>query len=276
MLLSERDVAIVIEIAQAAGRLIMEMQRAGFTVETKSNQYDLVTEVDLASEEQIRSALLAAYPGVGFWGEESNQPPDDEYYWLVDPIDGTVNFALGIPQYAVNIALNRREETLLGVTLALPAGRVYWARPGHGAYARAADGSERRMAVSTVETLQAAMLSTGFPYHRAETVDNNSAEFGYFMPRVHGIRRFGSAAIDLAWVADGIFTAHWEKHLNPWDVSAGMLMIREAGGLVTDYQGAPWSHAGSGFVASNGRTGVHQAILDGLRVVRSELALSDR
>ena len=266
------DVARIMEIALAAGDLVMRMQRDGYgAVKEKSNAFDIVTEADLASETLIRTALERDYPGVPFWGEESNTPPDADEYWIVDPIDGTVNYANGVPSYAVNIALNRRAGAELAVTLELPARRIYWARRGHGAFRRDTDGSETRLHVNTVDELRRAILSTGFPYTRAETADNNTAEFVYFLPRCHGIRRIGSCAVDMALVAAGAFAAHWENDLNPWDIAPGALLIHEAGGLVTDYDGNPWTPARRDFIAGNGQPALHQALLDGIKMARADL-----
>jgi myo-inositol-1(or 4)-monophosphatase len=271
--LSCADIEAVIEIGQEAGRLATQMGQAGLRhIDTKSTDIDLVTEADLAGEELICTRLQQRFPGTGFWGEESNNQPDEEYFWLVDPIDGTVNYAHGVPYYAVNIGLNRRDTTLLSVTTALPAGHVYWARLGKGAYVRAADGSERRLQVNHVDDLRRAMLSTGFPYDRAENRDNNSAEFVYFMPRCQGLRRMGSAAIDMALVADGVFAAHWEGSLNPWDIAPGALIVHEAGGLVTDYDGNLWTPRSRPFIASNGQRALHQALVDGIRAARAALS----
>ena len=127
----------VLQVAQKAGDLVLAMKSSGLTnIANKSNQIDLVTEADVASEMLIRSELQSRYPNFGFWGEESNQAPDSEYFWVVDPIDGTTNFANNFPNYAVNIALNQRMTTLLGVTLELPARILHFAQIGQGAYSR--------------------------------------------------------------------------------------------------------------------------------------------
>ena len=271
MIIDQADVERVIGIARDAGELVLSMQRAGLqNVSSKSNANDLVTEADLASEQLIRDALAADFPGVGFWGEESNQLPDDETFWLVDPIDGTVNYAHGVPYFAVNIALNKGGETLLAVTLALPNETVYWGQVGEGAYVRNG-GSDARLQVNTIERLQDSLLSTGFPYTRAETVDNNAMEFAYFMPRCRGVRRMGTAAVDLALVASGVFAAHWEGDLNPWDIAPGALLIREAGGRVTDYEGNDWTHANRQFIASNGNPLIHASMVEGIFRARTLL-----
>ncbi len=264
------DVEAVIEVARRAGALVERMRAEGLRpVGSKSNEIDLVTEADTASEKLLREELHRLYPQAGFWGEESNQRPHEEHYWLVDPIDGTTNYAAGLPNYSVSIGLYRGDVGLLGVVLALPFGRVYWAERGRGAYVREPDGRERRMRVNQANRLRAAILSTGFPYDRAENPDNNVAEFEQFVLDCQDIRRMGSAAIDLALVADGALAAHWELMLNPWDVAAGFLMVEEAGGLVTGLDGKPWTLTGKRYIASNGQPELHQALVEGMRRARN-------
>jgi myo-inositol-1(or 4)-monophosphatase len=267
-----REVEAVIAAAREAGRLVLRMQREGLqNVRGKSSQIDLVTEADVASEQLLRATLGERYPQIGFWGEESNRQPTEEYFWVVDPIDGTTNFASGLPFFAVNVALNRRESTLLGVTLELPAGRVYWAVQGRGAYVRDAAG-ERRLSVNEAGDLNGALISTGFPYHRAERADNNGAEFLYFMARTRGVRCMGSAALDLTNVASGALAAYWEGFLQPWDAAPGVLMVREAGGLVTDYSGAAWTLTSANLVASNGQPALHEQLVQGIQSARAGLS----
>ena len=276
MKIEQQDVEHLIAVVCQAGDLVMRMQREGYgVVRGKSNEIDIVTEADVASEQLLLAALEARYPGIPLWGEESNRPPNADEYWIVDPIDGTVNYANGVPYYAVNLAFNRRQDgdtwAEVAVTLELPRGLVYWARQGHGAYVRTPDGQDTRLHVNQVDTLRFAILSTGFPYKRADTNDNNGAEFAYFMPRCSGVRRLGSCALDLALVAAGVFAAHWEQDLNPWDIGPGTLIVREAGGMVTDYDGNPWTPEQRNFVASNGQPALHQAMLDGIRLARAGL-----
>lgn len=260
----------VIAIARQAGQLTVEMQAGLSAVQTKSTSYDLVTEADVASEHLLREKLTALDPSIGFWGEESNQPPDTELYWLVDPIDGTTNYASGIPLWAVNVALYRHTEPLLAVTLQLPYGELFWAEAGGGAWRSWADGRVAQMQVSDAASLGAGVVATGFPYRRGDGTDDNRAEHSRLLPLCRDIRRMGAAAIDLAFVAGGIFSAFWERSLNPWDVGAGLLLVQEAGGIVTDYAGAPYRFGATGVVASNGQPGVHQSLLENIRAVRAQ------
>ena len=272
MIIGESELAIVIDIAERGGRLVRSMQGEGLTqISGKSNEIDIVTEADLANEQFIRQVLEEHFPSIDFWGEESNNPPDSDQYWVVDPIDGTVNYANGVPYYAVNIGLNQGANMTLAVTVELPLGRVYWALRGEGAYMRDVDGVVNRLQVNRIDRLRHAILSTGFPYTRAENPDNNSAEFAHFIPRCSGLRRMGSCAVDMALVASGVFAAHWEGDLNAWDIAPGALLIGEAGGIVTDYDGNPWTPARRDFIASNGQPDLHRAMIDGIRTARATL-----
>lgn len=272
MQIAQQDVEAVIEVTRSAAELVRRMQRAGLNnVRSKSSEGDLVTEADVASERLIRETLSQRYPSVALWGEESNQAPTTEYFWLVDPIDGTNNYAVGLDYNAVTIALQKGEQTLLGVTYQIHTGRVYYARLGEGAVRRDANGEETYLCVNTVDRLGAALLATGFPYHRAESTDNNSAEFTYFLPRTTGLRCLGAAALDTAHVASGALAAFWEGWLNAWDAAAGALLVREAGGRVTNYLGDEWRIHDGSIIASNGRPGIHDALVDGIRSARATL-----
>lgn len=267
------DIERMIAVAQAAGDLILSMQQAGLrNVRGKASAVDLVTEADVASEGLIRSALAEAYPEVGFWGEESNTPPQTSAFWVVDPIDGTTNFANGLPLFAVNIAYCQGDAPHAAVTLALPARRVYYATLGAGAYLRAPDGQERRLAVNQVVDLSGALLTTGFPYSRAEHADNNLTEHAYFTAHAQAVRCMGSAALDLAHVAAGYFAGYWEAWLKPWDAAAGALLVTEAGGKVTDYWGRPWALRRPTLVASNGQPALHDALITGIHKARASLS----
>jgi myo-inositol-1(or 4)-monophosphatase len=272
MHLDQQDVEAVIEVARQGGELVRHMQDAGLrNIKSKSSAGDLVTEADVACERLIRQSLGQIYPQVGLWGEESNTMPDTEYFWLVDPIDGTSNYAFGLDYNAVNIALQHRETTLLGVTYQIHTGRVYYGRAGEGAYRREAHGAETRLQVNDVAELGRALITTGFPYHSGASADNNAAEFARILQLAGGVRCLGSAALDLAHVASGALCAFWEGWLNPWDAAPGVLFVREAGGRVTDYAGAEWSIHSVPLVSSNGQPGVHDVLLGAIVEARSNL-----
>ncbi len=286
MTLQPADLQQVIDIVRRAGDLVQRMQRQGLhQIVSKSSAIDITTEADLASEALLREQLAASFPHVGFWGEESNEPPQSEYCWIADPIDGTTNFASGHPWFAVNLALQHGDDTELAVTLDAANGRLFWARLGEGAFQRLpitdaradGDGADQPLHVNDVEALPRALLATGFPYHRATAVDHGGREFVRLMERSVGVRVLGAAALDLASVATGALAGFWEGWLQPWDAAAGALIVREAGGRVTNYHGQPWTIADGHIVATNGR--LHGALLAELRAAReglSESRLSQR
>ena len=267
-----KDVEVVIAVARQAGELVRGMQEAGLrNVHSKTSAGDLVTEADVASERLIRDALGQHYPTIGLWGEESNTMPDTEYFWLVDPIDGTTNYAFGLDYNAVNIALQHREQTLLGVTHQIHTGRVYYSLAGAGPIRREADGVETRLRVNGVAELRNALVATGFPYHSDTSADNNTAEFARVTALSGGVRCLGAAALDLAHVASGALSAFWEGWLNAWDAAPGVLFVREAGGHVTDYDGEEWTIRSGSLVSSNGQPGVHDALLAAIQSTRAKL-----
>lgn len=272
MHIDQHDVEHVIGVARQAGQLVLRMQQEGLSnIKSKTSAADLQTEADLASERLIRHALAELYPQVGLWGEESNTMPDTEYFWLVDPIDGTTNYAFGLDYNAVNIALQHRDDTLIGVTYQIHTGRVYHSRTGEGAFRRDANGQEIRLQVNAVGDLRRALIATGFPYHSGVSADNNTAEFARISTISGGVRCLGAAALDLAHVASGALCAFWEGWLNPWDAAPGVLFVREAGGRVTDYSGRDWGISGVPLVSSNGQPGIHDALLDAITQARTGL-----
>lgn len=269
MNVTQQEAEVVIAVALDAVELVQQMRRSGeLEVRSKSSDIDLVTAADVACERFVREALAARFPGVGLLGEESNQAPVEEYFWVVDPIDGTTNYANGLPHGAVNIALQRGEETLLGVTAHLALDWIYYARRGAGAFQRGPGGDETRLHVNQSAQLRRSLLTTGFPYTRGEIDDDNSAEFTYFLRRASDVRVLGSAALDLAFIASGISAGYWEFGINPWDVAPGALLVREAGGVVTDYAGKPWTLYERKVVASNGNPELHRALLEGIHTAR--------
>jgi len=255
------------DTARRAGRLLVEYAARPHDVRSKSTPIDLVTEADLASEHLILDAIHTHYPGHAVLAEESAgdvraqlhaAAEVDDPLWLVDPLDGTVNYAHGYPVWAVSLALTRAGRVLLAVTYDPPRDELYWALPGNGAWC-----DDARLHVSAAPALGHALVATGFAYRRATLRDNNLAQFNRIMPRVQGIRRAGAAALDLAHVAAGHLDAYWEMHLQPWDWAAGWLLVSEAGGTVTGLDGAPWTLASTTIAASNGH--LHAEFLAALR-----------
>jgi myo-inositol-1(or 4)-monophosphatase len=234
------------QAALAAGAIMRDAPVRGVR---HKGAVDLVTEVDLACEAAITEILSAGAPGLAILGEESAQPgaPIPPSCWIVDPLDGTTNFVHGFPAYGVSIALQLEGELELGCVHDPLRGETFTAVRGRGA---ACNGQPLR--VSEVTSLDRALISTGFPYDRRERAGFYLAFFQAFMERCQGVRRAGAAALDLCWLAAGRVDGFWEFSLQPWDIAAGALIIREAGGRVTGMHGEPLDLSGARIVASNG------------------------
>jgi myo-inositol-1(or 4)-monophosphatase len=220
---------------------------------------NLVTEWDRRSEELIVGSIRAAYPGHAILAEEGGRTHGTgDYLWIVDPLDGTTNFAHGLPVFAVSIALTQGGRPVVGVVADALRQEVFAAEAGGGAMLNG-----RPVRVSTTEALGASLLATGLPYDVRTNPDNNLDHFVNFAVRSRAVRRIGSAALDLAWTASGRFDGYWEYRLFPWDVAAGALLVAEAGGQVTDALGGPDFLSGASILASNGR--IHDAMRQVLR-----------
>jgi len=251
--------------AARAGALVRARYRERQRVTFKS-AVDLVTAVDHEAERLIVDTIAEAYPAHGIVAEESApRAGSDPHRWYVDPIDGTTNFAHGYPHFAVSIGLAREDEMLLGVVYDPIREEIFTAVRGAGARLNGAP-----IGVSSVDDLDVALLGTGFPYDRREHGAFYVAFFLEAMRRSQGVRRGGSAALDLCWLAAGRLDAFWEWKLKPWDVAAGRLVVEEAGGRVTDFAGAPHRLDGDETAASNGL--LHSALLAMLGDVRSAQA----
>lgn len=198
-------------------------------VETKSSEIDLVTEVDKLSEEYFLKVIAQKYPDHSILSEEAgeNKSLESEYRWIIDPLDGTTNYAQGLPIFAISIALQYQEKTVLGVIYIPMLDLLFEAINGKNAFLNG-----RRIFVSAKTNLKECLLATGFPYDQAQNKDNNTNYFANLVPKSRGMRRLGSAAYDLANVAAGIFDGYWELNLSIWDVAAGILLVEEAGGKV--------------------------------------------
>ena len=234
------------DIAREAGALILGHFHRGVQFELK-DQYDLVTVADRASEALVVERLSNLFPSHSILGEEGGQHEhSSEYQWYVDPLDGTTNFAHGYPMFNVTLALARAGEMICGVVYDPLHDEMFSAELGGGAYLNG-----KRIHTSRAPSLETALLSTGFPSRkRHESV--NTHFFYQASMCTHGIRRGGSAAIDLSYVACGRLDGFWEFGLKPWDMAAGLLLIREAGGKTTDMHGGPVSVTGPHIAVSNG------------------------
>jgi myo-inositol-1(or 4)-monophosphatase len=239
----------IVEAARAAGGIIRAAATGtgDITWEEKS-AFDFVSRVDRAAEEEIVSILTSAHPGSVVLGEELSpgQETASGLAFVVDPLDGTTNFLHGYPEYAVSIAASADGELVAAAVLNAATGELFTAIAGGGAYR---DGAP--IAVSPTTDASRALIGTGFPFRRLDELARYVRQFDLVARRTAGIRRAGSAALDLADVACGRFDAFWELSLSPWDVAAGLLLVREAGGVATDLEGSPARPAFGGYVAGN-------------------------
>jgi myo-inositol-1(or 4)-monophosphatase len=250
--------------AARAGALILARYREPHEVSFKS-EVDLVTEVDRQAEAVIVETIAAAFPEHGIIAEESPaRTSRDGHRWYVDPLDGTTNFAHGYPQFSVSIALAREDQLLIGLVHDPLRDEIFSAVRGSGARLNGAP-----IGVSAVTSFEQALLGTGFPYDRRQDAAFYLAFFQEAICRTQGVRRAGSAALDLCYVACGRLDAFWEWKLHPWDTAAGRLIVEEAGGRVTDFSGAPHRLGGDETAASNGR--LHDALTGMVADVRTRL-----
>ncbi len=225
---------IAIRAAHRAGdHIVRKINRLpDLTVEVKARN-DFVSEVDRQAEAGIIEDLLKAYPGHGIIGEESgNIDGDGEFCWIIDPLDGTTNFLHGFPHYAVSIACKHNGRLIHGVVYDPFKQELFCASRGDGATL-----NNRRIRVTSIKSVDGALIGTGFPFKNPDQLDEYLKLFSAFFNSASDIRRAGSAALDLAYVAAGRLDGFWESGLNSWDIAAGALLIREAGGLITDYDG---------------------------------------
>ncbi len=246
------------EAAIAAGALLVRHLGRPRTVETKRSATDLVTELDRASEALIHRRLTRAFPGFGFLGEEQGERTGaSEYRWIVDPLDGTNNFVHGLPLFGVSIGLERLGRIVAGVIYDPNRRELFTAARGGGAYLNG-----RRIRVSKAAVLAKGLLSTGFSSRFTRSPAAYLRWFKAFQARSHGVRRLGSTVLCLAWIASGRLEGFYERDLWPWDIAAGLVLVEEAGGQVSDFDGGQVGLNDGRLVASNGR--IHRAILRGL------------
>jgi myo-inositol-1(or 4)-monophosphatase len=257
----ERRVAV--DAAHAAGRLLRDALVGARRITYKGTPTNLVTEMDSRAEAMIVDTLRAAFPDDAVLAEERGaEGGRSGRRWIIDPLDGTTNYAHGVPAFAVSIALETAGRVDLGVLYEPNLDEMFVAERGGGATM-----NDVRLAVSATTTLDASLLTTGFPYDVRECADNNLAEYAAFSLRSRGVRRWGSAVIDLAYIAAGRFDGYWELRLMPWDVAAGALVVEEAGGRVSNIEGGPMDVNTPTLVATNGR--VHDEMLAVLAQVRA-------
>jgi myo-inositol-1(or 4)-monophosphatase len=244
-------------LARAAGRLQRERYGTALEIRTKSASIDLVTEVDQACESLIVDALTAERPGDAILAEEGGgtDRPDAAWRWIIDPLDGTTNYAHGYPRFCVSIGVERDGVRSVGVVYDPLLDELFCAVRGEGTTLNG-----RPLRVTKEADLGRALLATGFAYDVRLSPEDNVNHFIAFVKRSRAVRRDGSAALNLAYVAAGRFDGFWELKLHPWDIAAGVLMVEEAGGQASDLAGGPPPHSGAELVASNGR--IHDAMLE--------------
>lgn len=267
---SKSYTAVAINAASKAGEWIKTRLGTVKQLNTKSAVSDLVTEVDKGAESMIRKLIFTHFPDHAILGEEGVEPgpeasaqalekyAEEEYLWIVDPVDGTTNFVHGFPFFSVSIALAHKGEVIVGVIYDPSRDEMFVAEKGKGAYVHG-----KRMQVSGEAKLEESLLATGFPVGRESTLPVNMAGLMHLAPKVRNIRSGGSAALHLAYVAAGRLTGFWEIGLNAWDTAAGALMVTESGGQITDTAGNPYSLRTRHVAATN--KAVHAELVQALK-----------
>lgn len=250
----------ILEIAGIAGEIIRDGFGKNFQIEYKTNEKNLVTEIDKKSENAIIDFIAKKYPSHNILTEESGEhKKDSDYLWVIDPLDGTTNFAHGLPIFAVSIGVMKKNEIVAGVVYDVMRNTFYSAEKGSGAFA-----NDIKIKVSNNDKLGLGVLVTGFPYNVADNPDKAFERFESLTKQARAVRRLGSAAIDFCYVANGVFDGFWEVSLHPWDLCAGKLIVEEAGGIVTDFAGKEIDIFTPQILASNKK--IHQQMIDGLKV----------
>ena len=246
--------SVAIEAALAGGAILASYYGGAFRISFKG-ELDLVTQADTESEAEVLSILRARMPDISILAEESGVSDRDEARrFVVDPLDGTTNFAHAYPMFAVSIGYEEQGQVRAGVVYDPIKKELFTAESGRGAFFNGA-----KLAVSSTETLPHSLLVTGFPYDLKDDLEGNLRLFKKFMGMARAIRRDGSAALDLCYVACGRFDGFWEEKLGPWDTAAGALIVEKAGGQVTSMNGGAFHYTQRGTVASNGR--IHEGML---------------
>ncbi len=251
--------AFLSQVTRAAGEVLVDFFTRDFRIDTKNpfeGSIDIVTDADRASEELILDAIRREFPDHDILAEETTTTnTGSPWLWIVDPLDGTINFAHGFPAFCISIALMEHGRLLAGMVFDPLRKDAFFAARGSGAFL-----NDQPLHVSRADRMDRSLVATGFPYDRAISAENNLAEFCNVVTRVQGMRRAGSAALDLAYVAAGRLDGFWELKLNPWDMAAGMLLVEEAGGRVSDRTGASTDVYTKSIVATNGR--IHEVLVE--------------
>jgi len=251
----------IIKISREAGELIRNNFGKAHNIEFKTNELNLVTETDKASEKLITDFIKKKYPTHGILAEEGSEAnKSSEYLWVIDPLDGTTNFAHRLPIFSVSIGVQKNGETIAGVVYDVMRDIIYSTEKSSGSFENG-----ERIQVNNNEKLGHGMLVTGFPYDIRENPDKAFERFIEFLKHARAIRRLGSAAIDFCYVANGVFDGFWEVSLHPWDLCAGKLIVEEAGGLVTDFDRNPIDIFSKRILATN--KVIHQKMIDVMKSI---------
>lgn len=241
--------------AKKAGRLLKERFNHSHTISFKG-RINIVTEADMMSEALLMKEIGGHFPDHDIISEETKGLlTGSPYRWIIDPLDGTTNYAHGFPVFSVSLALEQEGSIIVGVVYNPMLDELFFAERGKGAFL-----NEKGISVSDTADLSSSLLATGFPYDIRENPDNNINYFSEIAMKARAVRRAGSAALDMAYIAAGRFDGFWELKLQPWDTAAGWLIVEEAGGSVTDIGGKEYSLLSPNIVATNGR--IHQSMID--------------
>ena len=248
MINTEKLLEVAKEAAYEAGEIQLSYFGKKKEIFHKSSEFDLVTHSDKLSEEKIVSIIQANFPGHDILGEESGShgTHKSEYLWVIDPLDGTTNFAHNFPHFAVSIGLVKNGKIFMGVVHDVCKNELFWAAEGTGAFL-----NSEPIEVSQIEELKKSLLATGFPCSKEKTLEENFVYFKEFVYKSQAVRRPGAAALDLCYVAAGRLDGFWELNLAPWDVTAGTCIVREAGGKVTNFDSEDFNPEIKNIIASN-------------------------
>ncbi|MCE1164813.1 MAG: inositol monophosphatase [Bacteroidetes bacterium] len=253
---------ILYKSLEESGKILKSYMDKDFAVESKDIVSNLVTEVDKRSEANIIDIIKSEYPSHNILSEEIGAiNKDSDVKWIIDPIDGTINYAHGIPICCISIGIEKAGEIVMGGIFNPFSGELFFAEKGKGSYL-----NDKPIHVSEESVLDKSLLVTGFPYSTGNNPNKPVEVFAAFVNRDIPIRRLGSAALDICWTACGRFDGFWEYNLNAWDVAAGYLILTEAGGKVTDFEGKKYSVYNKEILATNGR--IHNIMLDVIKGVK--------
>jgi myo-inositol-1(or 4)-monophosphatase len=262
-------------VQKAGRRLLRDFAEVESLQVSAKGPGDFVSQADLRAEQTLREELSRVRPDWAFLGEEGGQAEGDwDWRWVVDPLDGTTNFLHGIPHWAISVGVEKRlpegaTELVAGCVYNPAGNEMFWAEKGLGAFL-----NDRRLRVSGRREMGSALFATGIPFAKVQRKAEFSAILARLMPQVAGVRRFGSAALDLAWVAAGRYDGFWELGLNKWDIAAGLVIVKEAGGFVTDPAGGDTYYETGDLVAGNGalQPRLREVVAEGVAAVSTARA----